>query len=186
MSNGGNRAATLDEMTAGVPTKGATKMVSSTRTSLNRPGEKLSPSGTLNGMGWALWGLSAISTAYAISSVVAVLLGRLLPLVNINLGVLSTPVTAAISLALAYFVQLRITALERPMFEGHVSPTGIVSFAVDVTFNIAGAFILAPFLNEVFHTSAPPLVVAIIAGLALTIFPELLMTLALYERKKGY
>jgi hypothetical protein len=161
-------------------------MVSGTRTSLNRPGEKLSPSGTLNGMGWALWGLSTISTAYAVSALVAVLLGRLLPLVGLDLGVMNVPVTAAISLALAYFVQLRITALERPMFEGHVSPTGVVAALLDVVLNIRGAYVLAPFLNEVFHTAAPSWVVASIAGLLGTVLPELLMTLALYERKKGY
>jgi len=153
---------------------------------LTRPGEGIRPSEILNHIGWTIWGFSWLATTNAIRFVTYALLVFLLGLVSLELPALGVNLIAlALGGVAAWFIQIRITALERPMFIGHFSLSAGLALVLDLSLNYAGAKFAAPVLAKVFNWNVSTFYM-VLGAIGLTVLAEAFMTWALIERRKGF
>lgn len=153
---------------------------------LTRPGDGIKPSEILNHIGWTIWGFSWLATTNAIRFITFALLVFLLGLVGLELPALGVNLLAlALGGVAAWFIQIRITALERPMFIGHFSLSAGLALILDLSLNYSGARFAAPLLATVFNVSITTFYM-VLGAIALTVLAEAFMVWAIIERKKGF
>ncbi len=153
---------------------------------LARPGDGIKPSTVLNQIGWVLWSFSWLSTTNALRYVVFAVLSFAVALVGIELPALVLHLLAlAAGGGAAWVVQLRLTAIERPLLTGYVSVVGGAALVIDLALNYGGVRFAAPYLATVFNVSINTLWM-VVGAIGLTVLAEVFLTVALVERRKGY
>ena len=153
---------------------------------LARPGEGISPSGVLHILGLVVWWCSTLTTAYGFFHPLRFVFVALTGAVGVQLpGLVTILVAAPLAFGLAFLAQRYITAMERPLFEGHFSLPILVVALLDLGLNLLGvyaaSYIFWPVQSDAFRFG-----VTTIVGALLTVAPEGLFSLALIEKRKGY
>ena len=153
---------------------------------LTRPGDNIRPSDVLMQLGWFLWSFSWLSTTNALRYLTLAVLSFAVASFGIELPPLALSLLAlATGGVAAWFIQLRLTAIERPLLTGYVSVVGGVALVIDLALNYSGARFAAPYLAAIFNLNLNTFWLAA-SAIALTIFAELFMTAALLEKRKGH
>lgn len=153
---------------------------------LSRPGEGIKPSEVLNHIGWTIWGFSWLATTNAIRYVTFAVVSFLLGLAGVEVPLLVVHGLALLTGgALAWVVQTRITALERPMFTGHFSLSAGLAVVVDLMSNYGGVKFASPWLLTVFGWELGGFWMFALA-IALTLLAEAFLVWSLIEKRKGF
>lgn len=168
----------------GEMTKPASKPAA--KAALIRPGEGITPSGVLHIFGLVVWWCSALATAYGAFHPIRFVLVALAGALKVELpGLVTALVAAPLTFGLAFLIQRYITAMERPLFEGHFSVPILAVALIDLGLNLLGVY-AATFVFWPVQTDTFRFGITTVVGALLTVAPEGLFSLSLIEKRKGY